>query len=152
MNVGARAVVLVLAIGVAALLLSSRDSGSSPASQIAAVNAARASLEAAHPAPPDPTQIALKEVKLDFDWDKVGFENVLELNVRITNPTARAIKDVQITCDGYAESGTKIDHNVRTLYVQVPAKGKKSVEKFNMGFLNTQVKRVGCAIVNLTVE
>lgn len=98
-----------------------------------------------------PKEIALQEVKLDFQGTLAGFGNVLEMDFTITNPTIYAVKDFQITCKHFAKSGTAIDSNTRTVYDVVPAKGKKKIRNFNMGFINSQTATSSCRIVNLVL-
>jgi hypothetical protein len=104
------------------------------------------------PAPPTPKEEALKAVKLDYKWRKGGFDNVMEADFTISNPTPYAIKDVEITCVHFAPSGTPIDSNRRTIYERIRPKGKKVVKDFNMGFIHSQVKSSACSITDLVVE
>lgn len=100
---------------------------------------------------PSPKEIAMKNVELDFSWTKEGFGNVMEANFTITNNSDHQIKDIEITCTHYAKSGTRIDSNERTIYDVVPAKSKKTIKKFNMGFIHSQAEKTGCVITDLTV-
>jgi hypothetical protein len=98
-----------------------------------------------------PKEIAMKNVKLDFTWNKIGFDNIMEANFTITNKSQYQIKDIEITCTHFAKSGTRIDSNERTIYDIVPAKSKKTFNKFNMGFIHTQAVKTNCAITDLKV-
>ncbi len=100
---------------------------------------------------PSPKQVAMKKVNLDFSWNKVGFDNIMEANFTITNNSKYKIKDIEITCTHYAKSGTRIDSNERTIFDVVPAKGKKIFEKFSMGFMHSQAEKTGCAITDLKI-
>lgn len=100
---------------------------------------------------PTPRQVALKSVDLDFSWNKIGFDNIMEGNFSIKNNSDFDIKDIEITCTHYAKSGTKIDSNTRVIYDLVSAKSTKKIEKFNMGFMHTQAEKTGCAITDLKV-
>lgn len=91
---------------------------------------------------------ALNNLKLEYKWAKSGFGNIMEADFTISNDNPFAVKDLKILCTGSAKSGTKIDKNENVIYEVVPAKGKKSVYSFNMGFINSQVERVSCVIVN----
>jgi len=93
-----------------------------------------------------PRESAARQLKLDFNWGKSGFGNVMEADFTITNPSDYAVKDLEITCTHFASSGTRIDSNSRTIYELVPAKGKKVVRNFNMGFINSQSKSSNCKI------
>lgn len=100
---------------------------------------------------PSPKEIAMQNVKLDFSWTKEGFGNVMEANFTITNNSEHQIKDIEIKCTHYAKSGTQIDSNSRTIYDVVPAKSKKTIKNFNMGFIHSQSERTGCAITDLKI-
>ena len=100
---------------------------------------------------PPPKQVAMENVKLDYSWSKEGFGNVMEANFTIANNSQYQIKDIEITCTHYAKSGTRIDSNERTIYDLVPAKGKKTFKKFNMGFIHPQADKTGCEITDLKV-
>ena len=100
---------------------------------------------------PSPKQAAMENVKLDYSWSKGAFGNVMEANFTITNNSKYQIKDIEITCSHYAKSGTRIDSNERTIYDVVPEKGKKTFEKFNMGFIHSQAEKTDCTITDLKV-
>jgi len=100
---------------------------------------------------PSPKKIAMENVELDFSWGKEGFGNVMEANFTITNNSEYQIKDIEITCTHYAKSGTRIDSNERTIFDVVPAKSKKKLDKFNMGFIHSQAEKTGCVITDLKV-
>jgi hypothetical protein len=98
-----------------------------------------------------PKENAIDLVKLDFKWGTAGFGNIMEADFTIQNPTDHAIKDIEITCAHYAKSGTSIDSNTRTIYDIIPAKGKKRLKNFNMGFIHSQASSSSCKIVDLVV-
>jgi hypothetical protein len=98
-----------------------------------------------------PKEEALGQVKLDFEWSKGGFDNIMMVDFVITNPTAHRLKDITITCFLIAPSGTVIDNNVRTIYENVPPKGSKKISKFNMGFINSQATRSSCRVTDVKV-
>lgn len=100
---------------------------------------------------PSPKQVAMDNVELDFTWGKTGFDNMMEANFTVINNSQYEIKDIEITCTHYAKSGTRIDSNERTIFDIVPASGKKTFEKFNMGFIHSQAEKTGCAITDLKV-
>jgi len=50
---------------------------------------------------------------------------VMVADFTITNLSNYTVKDLDVTCTHYANSGTEIDSNSRTIYETVPAKGKK---------------------------
>lgn len=100
---------------------------------------------------PGPKQEVLNAIKLDFKWGKTGFDNVMDADFTITNPTVYTIKDITITCVHFAPSGTRIDSNSRTIYEIIAPKGKKMIRGFNMGFIHSQVKSSSCTITDLVV-
>jgi hypothetical protein len=69
-------------------------------------------------------------------------------NIKLVNPTPHSYKDIEITCEGFAASGTKIDKNIRVQYVIVPANQTIDLGTVEMGFLHDQVKEVECKITN----
>lgn len=66
----------------------------------------------------------------------------------IENKNAFPVKDVEITCHHYANSGTEIDSNTRTVYEIVPAKGSKRINGFAMGFIHSQAAKSACGTVS----
>jgi len=102
-------------------------------------------------APPERPTTTRQDLTLDFTWSKEGFDNIMEANFTIKNDGPYAIKDIEITCDHSAPSGTVIDRNTRTIYEIVKAKSKRLFTKFNMGFINSQVKSSSCRIVDFKV-
>jgi hypothetical protein len=98
-----------------------------------------------------PTQIAMSNTRLDYTWNKVGFDNIMEADFTISNNSKYLIKDIEITCTHFAKSGTKIDSNERIIYDVVPAKGKKTFSKFNMGFIHSQAEKTNCVITDLNI-
>jgi hypothetical protein len=91
-----------------------------------------------------PAQSILDNVKLS----KVSVskdEVTMTASFTIENKNAFPIKDVEITCHHFANSGTEIDSNTRTVYEIVPAKGSKRVNAFSMGFIHSQAAKSACA-------
>lgn len=86
------------------------------------------------------------KVALSSTMSKGGFGNVLLLDLILTNLNTFAVKDIVIDCDGFASSGTKIDNNTKTLFERLEAKETKAFNKFNMGFLNSQVSETRCTV------
>jgi hypothetical protein len=109
--------------------------------------------------PPEPTakstptplsrDDAKRQVKVDFTWSKGGFDSIMLVNFTFTNPTPYPARDITVTCVHSAPSGTEIDRNTRTIYEVVPAKGRKVVRDFNMGFIHSQATSSRCRIDDL---
>lgn len=105
------------------------------------------------PAAPDPHLQALAAVKLEhFQWEKGGFENIMIIHGTLQNTGTLPVRDIEITCDSYGNSGTVIDHNKRTLYETIPAGKAKRIKAFNMGFQHTQATRASCTVTNLALN
>ena len=63
-----------------------------------------------HPNSSSPKEKVLKLVFLEnFTPKKSGFSNIMESDFKIVNKSQYSIKDIQITSEHYAKSGTKID-------------------------------------------
>ncbi len=101
---------------------------------------------------PSPKSAALAAVKLEVSAEKAGFNNVMIANFTVRNPTKYRIKDLEITCNHSAPSGTVIDKNVRTIYEAVAPGGTRRFNQFNMGFIDPQAKSTACQITDLVVE
>lgn len=84
-------------------------------------------------------------------WEKVGFDNVAQISAFIVNASDHDVKDVQITCDYYSNSGTKIDKNEKTIFEVVPARQFLVIDKFNIGLINSQATKSKCFVSNLVV-
>jgi hypothetical protein len=88
------------------------------------------------------------------DWKKSGFGVVLMADFLIENGNSFAIKDIKVECIGYSSSNSRIDSNSRTIYQTIPANAiweqgsAKWVVAFNMGFLHSQVEKIGCKITD----
>lgn len=100
---------------------------------------------------PTPQEIAKGKLKLDYTWEKVGFDNIMEANFTVTNGNEKEIKDIEISCTHYAKSGTAIDSNNRIIYEIIPANSKKTFKKFNMGFIHSQAEKTGCMITSFKI-
>jgi hypothetical protein len=99
----------------------------------------------------NPKTTALSQVKLDYKWRKSGFGNVMEADFTLKNDSDHDIKDFEITCEHFANSGTRIDSNKRTVYEVVKAHATRKFPKFNMGFIHSQAASTSCAVTDLSV-
>jgi len=104
------------------------------------------------PAEPDNSvKSVLPQVALDLSWKRGGFETVMLADFTVNNGSDYSIKDFEITCKHYANSGTFIDSNRKTVYDIVPAHSTKKFSDFSMGFINSQVATSSCGITDLVV-
>lgn len=92
-----------------------------------------------------------KSLILDYTWHKEGFSNIMSADFTISNNSEYKIKDIEINCNHYGESGTRIDSNERKIYEIIDAKAKKSYFNFNMGFIHDQVSTTNCSIKDFAV-
>ena len=82
----------------------------------------------------------LRDVKLDFKWQKGGFGNVVIADFTVKNPTQYRFKDFEIKCTDSAPSGTVNDSNSRIIYEIVEPKSTKVIKQMNMGLKVLQEK------------
>jgi hypothetical protein len=95
--------------------------------------------------PPASKASVKKQLELDHTRNE-GFDNLLVVTFVITNKSNRPVKDIEIFCAHLAPSGTVLGTSTDTIYEIVPAYREKRIPDFNMGFINTQTKQVGCVI------
>jgi hypothetical protein len=89
----------------------------------------------------------VRNIKLEkWSWKKGGFDNVMIGTFTIQNANDFGVKDVVISCEHFAPSGTLIDRNTKTVYQAIKAKSSVTVKDFNMGLLHTQAAKSSCAV------
>lgn len=88
-----------------------------------------------------------KALTLDVRGTKGGFETVLLISGSVSSAADFDIKDVEIVCELFANSGTRVGRVTETLYEVIPANGTKRFSELNMGFMGGagQVARFDCA-------
>jgi hypothetical protein len=102
-------------------------------------------------APVDPKEVALSQVKLTFTWSKDEDIDVMYATFVVTNDSNYDVKDLEITCQHFAPSGTNIDSNTRTIYEIVTSHSTRKFPHFDMGFIHSQAVRSSCKVADLTV-
>jgi hypothetical protein len=100
---------------------------------------------------PSNPALPLVEIK-NFRPYKSGSGVVMLADFIIKNGSGYNIKDITITCTHYANSGTRIDSNTRTIYESIKAGKTKSIKNFNMGFIHSQVASSSCKIDDLKID
>lgn len=70
----------------------------------------------------------------------------------IENPTTYALKDISISCDQIAPTGTKISTHTETLYAIVETNATQSFEGVELDQLHKQTQSLNCEIKNFTVH
>jgi hypothetical protein len=89
---------------------------------------------------------------VDYSWSRGGFDAILMIDFTIKNDGDRAIKDFTIECEGGGGSGTRVDRNRKVVYERLAAGASRSFDDFNMGFLHSQVQRVGCKVTDVVFD
>ncbi len=118
-----------------------------PSSRASGAASSKSSTLASTPTPKRASKSDVMDaLKLNYKWWKTGFDNIMEADFTIRNTSSRGVKDIEIECVHYAQSGTQIDRNTRTVYDVVPAGKTRTFPKFNMGFIHDQVKSSSCQI------
>ncbi|WP_341743274.1 hypothetical protein [Azonexus hydrophilus] len=101
---------------------------------------------------PDPKSVALSNIELkNLRWSKEGFGNVMQLSVTLINKGQRDVKDIELKCEHFSNSGTRIDSNKRIIYEIIPAGKSKTIKEFGMGFIHNQATKTGCHISDLVL-
>lgn len=131
-------IIVLLALGVFARIVSLNDTGSNSGTTPTS-------------SPVDPKQEALSQVTLTYTWTKDEDINIMYANFVVKNDSSYNVKDLEITCQHYAPSGTNIDSNTRTIYEVVNAHSTRKFLNFNMGFIHSQAVRSSCKITDLAV-
>jgi hypothetical protein len=90
------------------------------------------------------------EIK-DLSWRKGGFDNIMMVNATFENKGTNDVEDIELTCDDYSNTGTKIYSNSRIIYTVVKAGKSKSIRNVDMGFIDSEAVSASCRITNLTV-
>lgn len=85
---------------------------------------------------------AVKIVKFSWSADY----GIMKASFTFENTSDFDVKDLVVECSHSAASGTQIDSNTLTIYQAIPARSKKSVNDFNMGFIHSQAAKSGCAV------
>ena len=85
------------------------------------------------------------QLNLSYRWWTEG-EILMKATFTITNKSDYPVKDIEITCTHFAESGTRIDSNTRTIYKLFPPHRTVRVPDFDMGFIHSQARQSACNI------
>jgi hypothetical protein len=94
---------------------------------------------------------ALKRLTVDgFSWEKSGFGSVMMATFVIDNNNKFAVKDIEVTCIHFANSGTMIDRNTRTVYERIEAGSYQSIIAMNMGFIHSAATSSKCEVTDFS--
>jgi hypothetical protein len=97
-----------------------------------------------------PKENALKNINLESSLTRSEF-NTISGDFMISNKSKYIIKDIEITCNSYANSGTLIDKNIRVIYEIISYNDSKKIKDFDMGFINSQSEKFQCFVSDLIV-
>jgi hypothetical protein len=105
------------------------------------------------PSAADVKQQVMAQVKIkSLKWHKGGFDNVMLVNATFENKSNRDVKDIELTCEHFAKSGTKIDSNSRVIYEVIKAGKSNGIREFSMGFIHSQAASTSCRITNFVIQ
>lgn len=65
----------------------------------------------------------------------------------VNNVSTAPVKDIEVTCRHFGQSGTEIDSNTRTIY-QIFMPGSTRINDFNMGFVRDQTVVTSCQVTS----
>jgi hypothetical protein len=88
-------------------------------------------------------------VRID-QWKRGGFNTVALVDLTVTNSGERGMKDIQMTCQLVAESGTVLASIRHTLYITLPPKASRRQREVNLGLIHPQGRRLGCDVTGAT--
>jgi len=72
----------------------------------------------------------------DWNWRAEGYVAIMFASFAVQNNNAFDIKDVEISCKLFDNTGTVVDRNVRMIDDVIKAKSSRAFENFDMGFLH----------------
>lgn len=93
-------------------------------------------------------QVRIEKLK----WNTGAADTIMMLSATLVNQSDRDIKDIEITCEHFSNSGTKIDSNNKTVYEIIKAGKSKRIRDFNMGFIHSQAATTNCSVSDLVVQ
>lgn len=108
---GAWALISILFYGVAYLILGSNKTSPVPASSRAPDPPMKRQFGPKYKPPVASKDAALSFVSLKYSWSKTPYASMMLADFIVSNKGSDDIKDIQITCTHFANSGTQIDSN-----------------------------------------
>lgn len=104
---------------------------------------------------PDPATVAYEatrayrdSVTVDVAWEIGGFDNVFLADVTVHNLGSKSVKDVAISCDLAAKSGTAVGSVKGRILEVFDGKRKRTVRRLNLGLIHTQADRATCGLAD----
>ena len=97
------------------------------------------------------TKKAIENIDLAYQWAEEGSKgNAMIGSFTMTNNNDFDVKDLTVTCERFADSGTNVDSSTRTIHEVVKAHSSKTINDFNTGLIQSQSAETSCRINNLT--
>lgn len=81
-----------------------------------------------------------------------GFGSVLVASFDLKSYADRDVKDIELACRFFAESGTEIGNKKVTVYRRIKPRQTIKVKDFNAGFMPPQSREVGCNVAKYAQE
>lgn len=94
------------------------------------------------PLPAPALKVDLKNEK----WRRGGFGSIAIFSFTIVNDNDFPVRDIEIICRFFGNSGTVIHTRREVIYETVPAKKSKSVKDLSLGFIDGQAKSASCIV------
>ena len=88
--------------------------------------------------------------KTTLDTNVTGSRGNVLWDFTIRNDNDVSIKDITVTCDYDAPSGTPLGSSTRTIFDAIKSGSTKRVKNFSMGSLHPQVSTATCRIDDLS--
>ena len=98
------------------------------------------------------SKVTVKDVRLEYKIKRGISGSTIKGDFTVHNNGHYTIKDIKIKCTHFAESGTKIDSNTKTIYSSIGGLNSKTFNDFSMGFIHSQVYDTVCEVVGLEVN
>jgi hypothetical protein len=137
-------IAIIFIIGVAASVFNGPSKPSSTANPGGAAAALRTPQTIDAPALAQPwEQVTLSDQK----FEKGGFGSVALARLTLKNTGTRAVRDVNLNCSFYGQSGSTISTSNVTVYKTIA--GGKSVKsgELNLGFVDGQATNAQCRVI-----
>ena len=72
----------------------------------------------------------------DWNWRAEGYVPIMFASFAVRNNNAFDVKDVEISCSLFDNTGTVVDRNVKIIDDVIKARSSRAFENFDMGFLH----------------
>ena len=93
---------------------------------------------------PDDPRSALNVIKID--WRRDGFGLAAVVDVALKNNNGYTVRVDQIACRFRDNASGKIEEHSQGVYDVVPAHGEKIVKNVGLGFVDAELRGVGCSV------